>query len=108
MARWLRKAKGDFTPWPWTEVLAARADMVEITDEEARRFLGAAPAVAVPHEDAGGDKPVIPGMTADDILALVDKDQLVAIADDLGVELDKRKSVKSLQADLISALGLGQ
>lgn len=73
----------------WTDALAKRKDMIEVV-----------PAPVVPDSVASG------APTADLVLGLVDKEALEAFGREHGIELDRRKSVKSMQADLIERMGL--
>lgn len=82
----------------WTPLLARRRDMVPVRDTDA-------PAPAPP--PAGDDGDDGQGQVLRDlILSTVDKDALEEIGRDKGIELDKRKAVKTLQAELLEKLGL--
>lgn len=82
----------------WTPLLARRRDMVPVRDADA-------PAPVPPpagDDDDDGQGQVLRDM----ILSTVDKDALEQIGRDNGIELDKRKAVKTLQAELLEKLGL--
>lgn len=98
--RWLKKVNST-VPWPWTEVLASRKDMTEITEAHARALLRAddAPVQVVAEEPEAGETSF-----KDTILALDTKDSLVEFAESHGIDIDKRKSVKSMQAEIIESL----
>lgn len=81
----------------WTEALAKRKDMSEVHPEAP----AAASAAVVPVETLEDAEP-----SKDAILGLTEKDDLEAYGRKHGVELDRRKSVTKLQADLIERLGL--
>ncbi len=100
---------------PWTAQLHKRSDMRLIDQAEA----DAAQATLTAEQIEGarliteGEEPPPapdPGMpikvNADGILAITDKAELEAIGRSHGIELDKRKAVKTLQGELIEALGL--
>ena len=102
--RWLKKS-GGAVPWPWTEALASRKDMMEISEDEAHSLLridSAQPeAEPAPVNDPGDE-----AITADAIRAMTEKDALVEFAEGFGIVVDRRRSVKTMQDDLIQALGL--
>lgn len=82
----------------WTPLLARRRDMVPVRDTDAP-----APAPPPPgDDDDDGQGQVL----RDLILSTVDKDALEEIGRDNGIELDKRKAVKTLQDALLEKLGL--
>lgn len=94
--RYLRQEPGGHL-FVWTEALAKRKDMTEAAS--------AAPA-NVPEEtqeaDAGDDAE----LTADAVRDIADKDALEALGRKHDIELDRRKSVKKLQDELIERLEL--
>lgn len=115
--RWLVKSSGGF-PVPWTPILAKRRDMYEISRDEAARRMGALHADGLdrargavdgtePAPDfVDDDASVSTGPSRDQVLGIAEKDELERLGREVGLELDKRKSVKTLQAELIQHLGL--
>lgn len=118
---------------PWTAALHGRSDMVPATvedveaankrqvDDAARRAIEAAKQYGLslpdekdavpadpyipepPAQTESGDKPL---PTLDDVMAIDNKEQLIALGVAYGMELSARKAVKTLQSDLIIGLGL--
>lgn len=103
--RYLRK-QGDSHLWPWTPILAKRKDMTEVVtgvvDPDA-------PAAAQEKPETGGEdggtETGLPSL-AEQVLALVDKDELEAFGRQHGFEVDKRRSVVNIQNDILAHLGL--
>ncbi len=115
MMKWLKKRDGN-TAWPWTEQLARRSDMVEISHAEAVE-LGAtdftrqakpsrAQAEASAAEgggnaggagDAGGASTINP-------IEITDKDELKRLLAERGVKLPGNPGLTTLQAKLAEVL----
>ena len=112
--RWLTKASAG-APVPWTPVLAKRKDMFEISQAEAARRLESLESDAARRAreaiEGIGDQPEFEPVndnarpSAEQVLAVTDKNDLESLGRIHGIELDKRKSVKTLQAELIAHLG---
>lgn len=77
----------------YTPLLAKRRDMVPVRD-----------TAAAPADEADVTEDTLPpdGVDKDLILSMVDKDTLEQFGREHNVELDKRKAVKTLQAELIA------
>lgn len=82
----------------YTPLLARRRDMVPVRDHDEP----APAAIPVPDGDDDGQNAEL----RDLILSMVDKDALEALGREHNIELDKRKAVKTLRAELIEKLGL--
>ena len=96
--RWLKHEKNG-TIWPYTEELAKRRDMRLVGEGKAKQ-----------DRAAPDDAPAITGglPTAAQVHAMTDKGEIEDLANQFGIEIDKRKALKTLQAELIESLGLDQ
>lgn len=93
----------------WTPTLHKRSDMRTISEKEAEAIM-AEPRVAVASADAdaeaegdANDKPAL-----EDIMRIRGKLYLEEIGRKHGIELDRRRTLKTLQAELIEHLGLAE
>ena len=106
--QWLKHEKNG-TIWPYTEELAKRRDMrlVGEAEQEHGRVAG---RQAVEDDAAADEAPAITGglPTAAQVHAMTDKGEIEDLANQFGIEIDKRKALKTLQAELIESLGLDQ
>jgi len=93
--------EGNGRIFQYTPLLAKRRDMVPVRDTDEPKGKGKATA-----DQAGDEAPedTLPpaGVDKDMILSMVDKDTLEQFGRENGVELDKRKAVKTLQNELIA------
>lgn len=110
--RWVRKVNGT-APWPMTDALASRKDMMEISEDEAHSLLRLDVGRSVANPEPVFDPQLEAetpatgeALTADAVRAMTDKDALVEFAEGFGIVVDRRRSVKTMQDDLIQALGL--
>lgn len=100
--------KGSGYVFPWTAELAKRQDMTEVSSPVAAAF-----SANVPQQKDGG--PLDGGVEqqdeserslAESILAAESKEDIEAIGAEHGFEVDKRKKLETLKAELLDHLGL--
>lgn len=80
-----------------TPILARRRDMVPVRDTDEPK----GDATADDGVDESGDSLPPAGIDKDFILSMTSKDALEQFGRENGIELDKRKTVKTLQAELV-------
>ena len=113
--KWLKKRDGN-TAWPWTEQLARRSDMVEISEAEAIG-LGAkaargdgktAPSPGAAKAGAGAEGGGNAGDAGDastiNPIEITDKDELKRLLAERGVKLPGNPGLTTLQAKLAEVL----
>lgn len=102
--RYLKKEDGSI--YVWTAALAKRTDMTEVTAAEAG-FGKAKSAKPETPADGGSDDDGGKGEGGDktiDPLLITDKAELEALGRKFGLELDRRKPLKTLQAQVAEAM----
>lgn len=106
--RYLQQAGSGYV-FPWTETLAKRSDMKEVSQPVANAVNADVPQ---PKQESpltsetpdGGES--TPQDDASTILAFNEKDELEAFAREKGIELDKRRTLANMKSDALEALGL--
>jgi hypothetical protein len=109
--RYLKK-KDDGTVYVWTEALAKRSDMTEVSAADAgfaksKSGATSAPVPAQPEVVSGASNPAADSSSdADDIdpLAITDKAELKRLLTERGVKVSGNPSLTTLQAKLAEAL----